>query len=83
MYKNITNFLLFMLGYIILRYIIQIFYTHFTRQIDGYREYRINNLPRFGSGGANISTTVYDINLSSKYTDPYCYNNPTLCNKPL
>lgn len=80
MYKKISIILLFMLGYIILRYIM----SYFTKQTqtDGFREHPIN-MHRFGSGGVNISSTVYDINLASKYTDPYCYNNPTLCNKPL
>lgn len=81
MYNKITIILQFMLGYIILRHTIQTFYN--AIQFDGFRDQRINNLPRFGSSGVGISSTVYDINLSSKYTDPYCYNNPKLCNKPL
>lgn len=79
MYKKISIILVFMLGYVILRHML----TYFTKQIDGFRQYPINNLPRLGPRGVNISSTVYDINLASKYTDPYCYNNPTLCNKPL
>jgi hypothetical protein len=78
MYKKIQIILVFMIGYVILRYTI-----HKTIQIDGFRDQRINNLPRFTNTGVGISSTVYDINLSSKYTDPYCYNNPNLCNKPL
>lgn len=80
MYNKISIILQFMLGYIILRYII----SYFTKQtqIDGYRDQPIN-IPNFGSGGVNISSTVYDINLASKYIPPYCINNPTLCNKEL
>jgi len=78
MYKKIPIILVFILGYIILRYLM----IYFTKQIDGFRDQRINT-PRFTNSGVGISSTVYDINLSSKYTDPYCHNNPNLCNKPL
>ena len=78
MYKKTPIVLVFLLGYIILRYIM----SYFTKQtrIDGFREQPIH---RLGSRGVNISSTVYDINLASKYRDPYCYNNPNLCNKSL
>ncbi len=82
MYKKIKNFLLFILGYIILRYIIQIFYTHFTRQIEGNRgrPYQINNNSRFSNTGSNISYNEYTTYGYNKYND-YCYNNSTLCSK--
>ena len=78
MYKKVSIILVFMLGYIILRYLM----IYFTRQFDGFRDQRINT-PRFTHSGVGISSTVYDINLASKYIPPYCINNPTLCNKAL
>ena len=78
MYTKISIILSFMLGYIILRYIISYFTKQ--RQIDGYRDQPIN-IPNFGSGGVNISSTVYDIN--SPLKTQYCNNNPKLCNKTL
>jgi hypothetical protein len=76
MYKKMPFLLVFLLSYIILRNIM----SYFIVQIDGYRDmpYHINT--QFSNTGVGISSTVYDINLASKYIPPYCINNPNLCN---
>jgi hypothetical protein len=76
MYKIV---LIFLFSYIILRHIM----SYFVVQMDGYRDtpYQINS--QFSNTGVGISSTVYDINLESKYIPPYCINNPNLCNTKL
>lgn len=76
---DLHKVIFFMIIWVIFRFILE--NMRILKYIEGYHpegNYQLGS-SRFTTSGVGVEHTVYDVNSYN----PYCENNPNLCNKPL